>query len=252
MLDVLGHVDVRVYGELNDFVASESRGVAVCRPFQPHQTVKDVLEAMGVPHTEIDLIIVNGEPVDFAHRPSVGERIAAYPAFEALDIGLVARLRPAPPRDPRFVVDVNLGRLARMLRLLGFDTRWAHDLDDATVTAIAGAEQRIVLTRDRGLLKRRAISHGMFVRAEQPIDQVIDVVRRFRLAGRLAPFTRCLRCNGELVPVAKADVIDRLEPLTRDHHSDFQCCDQCGQVYWRGSHHRRLAALVDEIRAAVR
>jgi uncharacterized protein with PIN domain len=212
--------------------------------------VKDVVEAMGIPHTEVDLLLVNGEAVGFGHRPSAGDRIAAYPVFERLDIGEVARLRPAPLRDPRFVVDVNLGRLARLLRLLGFDTRWANDLDDAALASIGRREHRIVLTRDRGLLKRRAVTHGLFVRSERPVDQAADVVRRLDLGARLAPFTRCSRCNGELAPVSKADVLDRLEPLTRRHYDTFHRCRGCGRVYWRGSHHCRLAALVEEIRAA--
>jgi uncharacterized protein with PIN domain len=249
---VTGFVEVRAYAELNDFVVAEDRGVTVRRPFQPHQTAKDVVEAMGIPHTEVDLLLVNGEPVDFGHRPSAGDRIAVYPVFEALDIAPVARLRPAPLRDPRFVVDVNLGRLARLLRLLGFDARWANDLDDATVAAIASAEPRIVLTRDRGLLKRRAITRGLFVRSDRPVEQAVEVVRRLDLEARLAPFTRCVGCNGELVVVTKADVLDRLEPRTWRYYDDFRRCSGCGQVYWRGSHHPRLVALVDEIRAAVR
>lgn len=114
-----GQVDVRAYAELNDFLAPGSRGMTLPRPFRPHQTVKDVLEAMGIPHTEIDLILVGGQPVDFAYRPSVRDRVAAYPVFAALDVGPVARLRSPPLRHPRFVVDVNLGRIARLLRLLG-------------------------------------------------------------------------------------------------------------------------------------
>ena len=116
-----GYVDVRAYAELNDFLSAESRGLTVRRPFRPHQTVKDVLEAMGIPHTEVDLVVVNGNAQDFAHRPASGDRIAVYPVFEALDIGSTARLRPVPLRDPRFVIDVNLGRLARLLRVLGFE-----------------------------------------------------------------------------------------------------------------------------------
>jgi uncharacterized protein len=249
---VAGYVEVRAYAELNDFVAPESRGVAMRRQFRPHQTVKDVLEAAGIPHTEIDLILVNGEPVSFAHRPSPGERIAAYPMFEALDISPIARLRQAPLRGPRFVVDVNLGRLARILRLLGFDAVWTRDLEDATVASVATHEQRIVLTRDRGLLKRRAVTHGLFVRADEPLQQAIDVLRRLDLAGRAAPFTRCLRCNGELAAVSKSDVSDLLEPLTRRYYAHFRRCTGCGQVYWRGSHHRRLEALVEAVTTAVR
>jgi uncharacterized protein with PIN domain/sulfur carrier protein ThiS len=246
---VSGYVDVRAYAELNDFLVPGSRGVTVRRPFHSHQTVKDVLEAMGIPHTEIDLIVVNGDPVDFAHRPSAGDRIAAYPVFETLDISPVVKLRGTPLREPRFVVDVNLGRLAELLRLLGLDAVWASDLDDATVVAVAREEQRVVLTRDRGLLKRRAITHGLFIRSDRPVEQAAEVVRRLDLVSRLAPFTRCLRCNGELASVTKADVLDRLEPLTRRYYDEFHRCTGCGQVYWRGSHHPRLAALVEAISA---
>lgn len=245
---MVGYVDVRAYAELNDFVAPESRGATVRRPFRSHQTVKDVLEAMGIPHTEVDLILVNGEPQGFSHRPVVGDRIAAYPMFEALDIGPTARLRPTPLRDPRFVVDVNLGRLARLLRVLGFDVWWGSDADDQALTEISLDEQRILLTRDRGLLKRRAITHGLFVHSEQPEEQTLEVIRRLDLRNRIAPLTRCVRCNGRLAAVAKDEVIDDLEPLTRRYYDEFSRCAQCGRVYWAGSHYARLVNLVERLR----
>jgi uncharacterized protein len=242
------HVDVRVYAELNDFLPRESRGVTLRRPFRPHQTVKDVLEATGIPHTEIDLIVVNGQAQDFAHRPAPGDRIAAYPMFEAFDIGSTARLRPVPLRDTRFVVDVNLGRLARLLRLLGFDVWWSSDADDETLVDISLAQRRILLTRDRALLKRRIITHGVFVHSDDPEEQTLEVIRRLDLSERLAPLTRCMRCNGELVTVGKDEVIDRLEPLTRRYYSDFVRCAQCSRIYWPGSHHAKLLRLVERLR----
>ena len=242
-----GYVDVRVYAELNDFLPPERRGTTMRRPFRSHQTVKDVVEAVGIPHTEVDLILVGGASVDFSHRPVSGDRLAVYPVFETLDIGPVGRLRPVPLREPRFVVDVNLGRLARLLRLVGFDVQYDRHLDDAALAAISDAERRILLTRDRGLLKRRQVTHGLFVRADRPFDQIIEVLRRLDLAGRLAPFTRCLRCGEVLVAVRKVDVLDRLEPLTRRHVDDFARCRGCGQLYWKGSHHRRLMELVERI-----
>ena len=243
-----GHVEVRAYAELNDFLPPESRGVAVRRPFRSHQTVKDVLEAMGIPHTEVDLILVNGSPRGFGHRPSAGDRIAAYPTFEALDIGPTARLRPVPLRDPRFAVDVNLGRLARLLRVLGFDVWWSSDADDATLAEVSLDEQRILLTRDRGLLKRRAITHGLFVHSQHPEEQTLEVIRRLDLGQRLAPLTRCLHCNGELAAVSKDEVIDQLEPLTRQYYEEFSRCVECGRIYWAGSHHARLVGLVERLR----
>ena len=243
-----GHVEVRAYAELNDFLPPESRGVAVRRPFRSHQTVKDVLEAMGIPHTEVDLILVNGSPRGFGHRPSAGDRIAAYPTFEALDIGPTARLRPVPLRDPRFIVDVNLGRLARLLRVLGFDVWWSSDADDATLAEVSLDEQRILLTRDRGLLKRRAITHGLFVHSQHPEEQTLEVIRRLDLGQRLAPLTRCLHCNGELAAVSKDEVIDQLEPLTRQYYEEFSRCVECARIYWAGSHLARLIGLVERLR----
>ncbi len=251
-MTVSGHVDVRAYAELNDFLTPALRGTTMRRPFRSHQTVKDVIEAVGIPHTEVDLILANGESVGFSHRPTSGDRLAVYPVFESLDITPVGRLRPTPLRDPRFVVDINLGRLARLLRLVGFDARCDRHLDDAALAAIGEEEHRIVLTRDRGLLKRRQVTHGLFVRADRPFDQIIEMLRRLDLGRQLAPFSRCLRCGGPLAAVRKADVLDRLQPMTRQHYDDFARCGSCGHVYWKGSHHRRLEELVDSITAALR
>lgn len=242
-----GFVTVRAYAELNDFLEADSRGRAVRRPVQSHQTVKDVLEATGIPHTEIDLILVNGDPVGFQHRPAVGDRIAVYPMFEALDIGATARLRPEPLRHPRFVVDVNLGRLARLLRVLGFDVWWSSAADDQTLADISLDQQRILLTRDRGLLKRRTITHGLFVHSQHPEEQTLEVLRRLDLRRRIKPFTRCVRCNGQLAPVAKEQVIDQLEPLTRRYYDEFSQCPECGRIYWAGSHFDKLSRLVDRL-----
>src|SRR6202048_4231976 len=226
-----GYVNVRAYAELNDFLGPESRGVTVRRPFRSHQTVKDVLEAMGIPHTEVDLILVNGNAEDFAHRPTSGDRIAAYPMFEALDIGSTARLRPVPLRDPRFVIDVNLGRLARLLRVLGFDVWWSSDADDQTLADVSLGQQRILLTRDRALLKRRAITHGLFVHAGHPEEQTLEVIRRLDLRRRLAPFTRGGQCSGSLPPVTKDGVTAPRDPLTRRYYDDFSRCAECGRIY---------------------
>lgn len=181
----------------------------------------------------------------FEHRPTVGDRIAVYPMFEALDIESTARLRAEPLRDPRFVIDVNLGRLARLLRVLGFDVWWSNDADDQTLADISLQQQRILLTRDRGLLKRRAITHGLFVHSGQPEEQTREVLRRLDLRRRVAPFTRCVRCSGRLESVAKEEVADRLEPLTRRYYDEFSRCTDCGQIYWPGTHFERLSSLVD-------
>jgi uncharacterized protein with PIN domain/sulfur carrier protein ThiS len=236
----------RFYEELNDFLPPSRRKVEFEQRFERRASVKDMIEALGVPHPEIELILVNGEPVDFSYIVSDGDRISVYPMFEALDIAPLVRLREAPMRDPRFVVDCNLGRLARYLRLLGFDCLYDNGFTDDAIAAISQAQRRIVLTRDRRLLHRKAISHGLFVRAEQPREQVREVLRRLDLHALSRPFSRCARCNGLLAPVEKDAIAGRLQPKTRRYYDDFLQCRDCGQLYWRGSHHERSRRLIDE------
>lgn len=245
----MGRVTVRVYAELNDFLPPERRQRDIAYDFVVAPSVKDAVESLGVPHTEIDVILADGQPVGFDHRLVDGEHISVYPVFEAFDVAGLNRLRREPLRGPRFVADVHLGTLARNLRLLGFDTVWRNDADDAELAGIAARDKRILLTRDRGLLKRAAVDRGVFVRHDDPFEQTVDVLARLDLGRRIAPFTRCLVCNGELHAVDKATVIDELPPRTREEFDEFVRCDGCGRVYWKGSHHERLVRIVDDVRA---
>ncbi|WP_459546700.1 Mut7-C RNAse domain-containing protein [Nocardia sp. X0981] len=247
-----GSVEIRVYAELNDLLPPQSRYAVLTRPMRSHQTVKDIVEAAGIPHTEIDLLLVNGESVDFGYRPCPGDRLAVYPMFESLDIAGLTRVRPRPLREPRVLVDVNLGGLARLLRLMGLDARCEFAADDARLAEISAEDHRVLLTRDRGLLARRTVTHGVLVRADQPVEQTVEVIARLDLADCLAPFTRCLRCGALLADVAKDDIIDRIPPFTRRYHDTFRRCTSCEQVYWPGTHQRRLDELVTRITTRVR
>ena len=243
---------LRFYAELNDFLPAARRGRDVAVRFGAGATVKDVIESQGVPHTEVDLVLANGESVGFDHRLADGDRVSVYPVFEGLDISPVTRLRPAPLRVTRFVLDTHLGRLARYLRLLGFDSRYRRDFEDDELAQISLSEGRVLLTRDVGLLKRRMITHGYFIRESRPDDQVVEVLRRFDLAGAIQPFRRCMVCNGALHAVAKDEIAPALLPGTlRDFH-EFWTCPGCRRVYWRGSHYERLAALVERGSAEAR
>ena len=203
---------------------------------------------MGVPHPEVDLIVVNGESVGFDYGLRPGDRVAVYPVFESFDITPVVKLREAPLRKTAFVVDVNLGRLARKLRLLGFDTLYSNAYADEEIVGIAAEQRRIVLTRDRRLLHAKVVTHGYWVRSVRVGEQVAEVVRRFDLAGQVKPFSRCAECNGEIEPVAKEEVADRLEPKTKLYYDRFYRCRSCGKIYWEGTHvgkiRQRLGSLL--------
>jgi uncharacterized protein with PIN domain len=240
-------LEIRFYEELNDFLPEERRKRAFTHEFQGSPSVKDLIESLGVPHTEIDIILINGESVDFKARVKDGDRVSVYPVFESLDVTPLVRLRPKPLRDTRFVLDVHLGKLARNLRLLGFDSLYRNDYTDPQLAAISAKEKRIILTRDRNLLKRSGVTHAHWVRGDDAVEQAREVIRRFDLSGNTAPFTRCLLCNEPLEPVEKEEVIDRLEPLTRKHYDTFFKCTGCDGIFWRGSHADSLDALIEEI-----
>ncbi len=205
-----------------------------------------------MPHTEVDLILINGEPAGFMQRVREGDRVSVYPAFRSIDLAPLERLRPARPGAVRFVLDVHLGRLAGYLRLAGFDTEYRNHCPDETLAAIAHADERILLTRDRELLKRRVVDWGYWVRETRPHRQLAEVVWRFDLAPHVAPFSRCGRCNGLLEPVAKDQVMDRLQPQTRATHQEFHRCRRCGRVYWKGSHVAAIERLLASVTVGAR
>ena len=228
--------EFRFYEELNDFLLPEQRKQTIHYRFNGRPGIKDPIEAFGVPHTEVELIVVNGQSVGFGYQLQAGDRVAVYPVFESLDITPLLRLREKPLRNPRFILDVNLGKLAKRMRLLGFDSLYRNDYRDAEVVNIAVTEQRIVLTRDRRLLFVKHISHGYWVRAVDVESQIDEVLCRFDLYGSIHPFVRCLVCNGELESVSKTDILDRLEPKTRLYFDVFHRCVNCQRIYWEGSH----------------
>jgi uncharacterized protein with PIN domain len=241
-------IEIRFYAELNDFLSAEKRQHAFTHTFTGTPSVKDTIEAIGVPHTEVDVILVDGGSVGFGHRLQGGERVAVYPVFERYDVSPVTRLRPAPLRVTRFVADVHLGSLARHLRLLGFDTTWERDLDDEEIIRIARDERRIILTRDKGILKNGHVTHGYWLRSTDPITQVEEVVRAIDLARNIEPYTRCMECNGEVQPVDRAAVVHSVPLQVFLVYRDFKRCVRCHRVYWKGSHLRRLDRIIERAR----
>ncbi len=230
------------HGELIEFLHNPLAGPTLEYRFTGGPSIKDAIEAQGVPHPEVDLIVVNNESVRFDYHLQDGDRIEVYP--DGITPGTVSTepLRPPLSSPVRFVLDVHLGKLARWLRLLGFDSAYRNDYADAEIVAIAAGENRLVLTRDRRLLYHREIVYGRYVRAVQPDAQVIEILRRYRLAADQQPFRRCLDCNGRILPVTKEEVLDQLEPKTRRYYSAFSRCASCRKIYWQGDHYTRLLA----------
>jgi len=237
----------RFHEELNDFLAPARRRQTFTVPCAEAATTKHMIEALGVPHTEVELILVNGESVGFGRLLQDGDYVAVYPRFEARDVAPLVRVREHPLRNPRFVADAHLGGLARMLRMLGFDTLYDNHIHDDTIVALCEQDGRIVLTRDRELLKRRAVTHGCYVHALKPEAQLQEIVERLDLARSARPFALCLHCNVPLRPVDKASVVDRLPPRVQMHYDRFSICDRCGRVYWEGSHWLHMRQMLDGV-----
>ncbi|MDN0076253.1 Mut7-C RNAse domain-containing protein [Crenobacter sp. SG2303] len=240
-------VTFRFYAELNDFLAPDQRQRRVDRICAVDASVKHSIEALGVPHTEVELILVNGESVGFDRLLQDGDQVAVYPVFEAFDVRPVLRVRETPLRRPRFIADAHLGGLAHKLRMAGFDTLYDNGYPDEDIEAIAVREHRIVLTRDRELLKRRSISHGCYVRALRPEAQLRELFLRLDLAGSVQPFTLCIECNAPLREVAREEVVERVPPGVLAQQERFITCDVCRRVFWEGSHWQRMRALLDTL-----
>lgn len=233
------------HGDLDFFLRSRMHGRPVERTLTEKTSIKDVIESCGVPHPEVDLIVVDGEPVDFNFGISRDAEIEVYPPGILYSLFKEKRLQLA--RATRFVCDGHLGRLTRDLRLLGFDVAYDQNVNDQQLLRIMQAEDRALLTRDRRLLMHAIVRSGYCPRSQNPSEQTIEVVRRFDLLASIAPFTRCIRCNGSLQNVPKTDVVEKLEPLTKIYYQQFRRCTRCGQIYWSGSHFSKLQKRLEQI-----
>ncbi len=239
----------RFYAELNDHLPAGLQYRPVEKRLSLPASVKDAIESFGVPHTEVDLVLVNGESSDFSRLIRNGDRVSVYPVFESIDITPALRLRPQPLRESKFVLDVHLGRLAGYLRMLGFDTVYDNRTSDAELVSISVAQGRILLTRDRGVLKYSAVTRGYWLRETDSRRQAEEVVRRFDLARCLRPLTRCMVCNGVLSKVSKAEVEGRVPQKVLEWCNEFEQCAGCQRVYWEGSHYRRMRLWIEQLAA---
>jgi uncharacterized protein with PIN domain len=245
----LSSATFQCFGHLNMLLVRRSRERPVEYRFRGHPGVKDAIEALGIPHTEVDAILANGRSVGFEYQLRQGDVIAVYPVFAPVPVQPL-RLLSLPPPDPAtFILDVHLGKLARRLRLLGFDCLYDNRYDDAGIVGLAGEQGRIILTRDRGLLKHRLVRHGYLVRSTTVAVQVREVLERYRLFRCIRLWQRCMACNGLLEGVAKSAVLHRLEAKTRLYYEEFHRCTGCGRLYWPGSHYAGMQRWLDSVLA---
>jgi uncharacterized protein len=241
-------VYLRFYEELNDFLPEEKRKKRFFHHYKDRTSVKDLIESLGVSHTEVDLILVNGKSVNFNYIINNGDDISIYPVFESLDISNVQHLRPKPLREPKFICDVHLGKLARYLRMMGFDVHYKNDLSDEEIVENSLNQRRAILTRDRGILKRNNVTHGYYVRSSRIEEQVKEIIKRFDLRKSIKEFTRCLECNSELIKIAKEKISGNLPPKVSQSQEEFFSCSGCGKLYWKGTHHQKMLAFIETLK----
>ena len=237
----------RFYEELNDFLPAEKQKNIFAHFFKERASIKDMIEALGIPHTEVDLILVNGESEDFNYVVQDKDRISVYPAFESLDIGKVSKVRPVPLREIKFVLDMHLGKLARLLRMFGFDTLYQKEYSPERILSVSLSEKRIIISKSRKLMKRRAVTHGYCLTSSDPEMQARLVLKRFDLFENIHPFTRCLECNSLLEGIERDAVVNLVPPAVLEEHHEFKWCRKCEKVYWNGSHYQKMRERIKQL-----
>lgn len=237
----------RFYEELNDFLPKNKRKKTFEHNFMGRVSVKDMIESLGVPHTEIDLILVNRNSIGFDYIVADMDKVSVYPEFESLDITDLQHLRFKPLRMPKFVLDVHLGKLSRLMRMLGLDTLYENYYCDEEIVTIATNEKRCILTRDIGILKRNEVNRGYWIRNIKPKEQLKEIINRFDLLNSISRFTRCILCNGQLTEISKNEVIELIPPKVEQYYDKFFTCTKCERIYWRGSHIEKMNDYIQQI-----
>lgn len=235
------------HGRLNYFLPKHRRYHVIHHTFKWRASVKDMVESLGPPHCEVALVVVNGVSVQFDYIVQPDDVIDVYADFDAVALPEKIALRPELTGRPRFVLDTHLGRLASYLRMLGFDTLYRNDYPDDELAYVSNTENRILLTRDVGLLKRSLVIYGYFMRETAPKKRLSEVLERYDLKDHIVPFKHCMKCNGALHPVKKATILDEITTQTATHFEEFHRCDDCRQIYWKGSHYSRMQTFVADV-----
>lgn len=243
----LKHVTVRCFAELNDFLPPGKKQKSFVLSLKEPVTLGEVSEILGIPLSEVDLATVNGQPAGRSFRPLDNDFIALYPTFETFDISSLQTVQKHPLRFTRFILDAHLGKLARYLRMLGFDTLYRNDYSDEEIIETARDQKRIILTRDKLLLRSPRVDHGYYVRAVEKHAQLTEVVKKFDLYSQFRSFSRCMTCNTPLLPKRRETIRDRIDPAIYHCFHEFHYCPACDKFFWRGSHFERMERLILDI-----
>jgi len=237
---------INFWGNLKELLRPPFRGQKrVEYELTRQASVKDIIEALGVPHTEVGRLTVAGREISFAAPGGNNDTLDVYPLSPPVDVSVPTLLRPKPLPGVAFAVDMNVGKLATLLRMAGFDTFFRNDISDPELVEAAVREKRILLSKDMDLLKRKEVAFGYLVREIDPEQQLAEIVRLFGIKKQFKPLSRCLRCNGLLQPVEKGRIIEQLEPLTKKYYDSFRQCLGCGKIYWAGSHRDKMLEVLN-------
>jgi uncharacterized protein len=240
-------VTVRAYEELNDFLPIHHQKKDFVIEIEPKTPVHALIEMLHIPLSQVDLILVNSQSVGVDHCLSPGDRLSIYPVFETFDISTVARLPQTPLRKLKFVCDVHLGKLSKFLRMLGIDAHYDKDITPPELIQLSLLQNRIILTKNRGLLKNRFITRRYRVRSEDSNQQLAEVLSYFDLKGKFALMSRCLKCNHLVSPVSKDCIRGRVPDAVWNLHETFAICEGCGRIYWMGSHYASMLERISRI-----
>ncbi len=243
----MGQVTFYFSGEANTLLPINKREIEFIHEFKDNPSIKDTIESLGVPHTEVNAIIVNEKSEDFSYLLQDGDNCKIYSFFSTPKNQEIIELQPPIPENISFILDVHLGKLASFLRMLGFDTLYNNTYEDAEIADISDSENRIVLTRDKGLLMRKKVIYGYYVRATNPKKQLKEILKRFDIFKKIKPFKRCIKCNGDLEYIDKQSIIEALPEATKKYINKFHRCTDCSQIYWPGSHHKDMQQFISEM-----
>lgn len=245
-------VRFRFYGRLNDFLPGKRKNVWFAYTIKGNPAVKDTIEAIGVVHVEVDCFVIDGRAVDFSYQLKDGDQVRVYSFDVKPRLQTIKHLQAKLPTKPKFVLDSHLGKLARHLRLFGFDVVYKKDFPDHEIIKAASGQRRMVLTRDVGLLKQKAVRLGYWIRTTDPQAQVSEAFKRFNLFSKIKPFSVCLECNGRIVNIQKNKILNRLPAKTQHYYSRFHMCSKCKKIYWQGSHFEHLSHFISTIKKLIR